>query len=364
MRTPAPNPAARPAHVPTDHIVILDGTMSSFMPGRETNAGLAYKLIRDRRDPHVTLFYEPGIQWQGWRRSIEVIAGIGINRQIRRAYRFLAHRYRPGDRIFLMGYSRGAYAVRSLAGLIDRFGLIRPEAATAQRVRQLYAYYQERRDSRFAERFADRYCHRKVEIEMVGVWDTVKALGIQMPVLRRLAPMASAFHSDQLSGAVKHGFHALALNERRRAFAPVLWHCPPGWNGHVEQVWFRGTHGDIGGQLAGFSAARPLANIPFVWMLEQAEACGLRLPDGWQDRFPRDANAPSMGSWRSWGKLFVRRRARRVGVDRSESLHESVPRRRRIPPLGALATAAGQSLAAILPRGRAARPAPERISHR
>lgn len=319
--------AAPSAHTPTDHIVILDGTMSSLMPGRETNAGLAYKLIRDRRDPHVTLFYEPGIQWQGWRRAIEVIAGIGINRQIRRAYRFLAHRYRPGDRIYLLGYSRGAYAVRSLAGIIDQMGLMRPEAATDTRIRQLYSYYQERRDSPYAEKFAARYCHRDVPIEMIGVWDTVKALGIRAPVLWRLAPMATEFHSDQLSASVKHGYHALALNERRLAFAPVLWECPPGWNGHVEQVWFRGTHGDIGGQLAGFRDARPLANIPLVWMLEQAEACGLRLPDQWQERFPRDPAAPSAGMNRSWGKLFVLRRPRRIGADRSESLHDTVPRR-------------------------------------
>lgn len=355
MSTPAQLLAARSAHTPTDHVVILDGTMSSLMPGSETNAGLAYKLIRDRRDPHVTLFYEPGIQWQGWRRSVEVIAGIGINRQIRRAYQFLAHRYRPGDRIFLMGYSRGAYAVRSLAGVIDQLGLLRPDEATEQRVRQLYAYYQDRRDSPYGARFSERYCHQGVQIEMVGVWDTVKALGLNVPLLSRLAPITTEFHSDQLSDAVRHGYHALALDERRVMFEPVLWRCPPGWDGHVEQVWFRGTHGDIGGQLSGFAPARELANIPLVWMLEQAEACGLRLPDGWQTRFPRDADAQSVGMNRVWGKLFVVRRKRKVGQDRSESLHDTVPRRaarwyRRLGvPVRTAVAQAAQSVKARLP---------------
>ena len=89
----------------------------------------------------------------------------------------------------------------------------------------------------------------------------------------------------------------------------------------VEQVWYRGAHGDIGGQLSGFEAARPLSNIPLVWMLERAESCGLSLPPGWRVRFPRDAEAPSVGTWRNWGKTFLLRRARVVGADDSETLH-------------------------------------------
>ncbi|MEM8580625.1 MAG: DUF2235 domain-containing protein [Pseudomonadota bacterium] len=309
----------------TDHIVILDGTMSSLMPGEETNAGLAYKLIRTRRSPDTTLFYEPGIQWPTWGHTKAVLAGIGINRQIRRAYRFLCHRWRPGDRIFLIGYSRGAFAVRSLAGVIDRYGLLRPEVASDRYVNYVYTYYRERRRSRYGSRFADKYCRQNVQVEMIGVWDTVKALGLRVPVLWRLAPMATEFHSDQLSSTVKHGFHALALDETREAFEPVLWRCPPGWDGHVEQVWFRGTHGDVGGQLNGRREARRLSNIPFVWMMEQAETCGLRLPDRWQADYPCDPAAPSVGMNRGWGKLFWLRKQRNVGQDRSEHLHDTVP---------------------------------------
>ncbi len=85
--------------------------------------------------------YEPGIQWRDWKGTLDVIEGRGINRQIRRVYGLLASRYRPGDRIWLFGYSRGAYAVRALAGLIDRVGLLRAEAATERNITLAYRHY-------------------------------------------------------------------------------------------------------------------------------------------------------------------------------------------------------------------------------
>lgn len=305
------------------HVIILDGTMSSLEPGHETNAGLTYRMLQEMGN-EVSVFYEAGVQWHNWRSAPDVLMGRGINRQICRAYGFLASRYHPGDRIFLMGYSRGAFAVRSLAGVIDRVGLVTHHQATVRNVRQAYRHYQNSPDSDAAKSFTRLYCHPDVEIEMVGVWDTVKALGVRLPVLWRLSEQTHAFHNHDLGAAVKFGFQALALDETRQVFEPVLWSCPDGWRGHAQQVWFRGTHGDVGGQLGGAEASRPLANIPLVWMLECAEGCGLSLPQDWRERFPMDRDAPSVGTWQSWGKMFLLRRARVVGRDRSERLHETV----------------------------------------
>ena len=160
-------------------------------------------------------------------------------------------------------------------------------------------------------------------IEVVGVWDTVKALGLRLPLLWMLTEKRTAFHSPYLGRSIRHGFHALALNETRAVFEPVMWVSPPDWTGNVEQVWFRGAHGDIGGQLGNFEAARPLANIPLVWMLAHAETCGLVLPSGWRDRFPCDPRAPMVGTMRGFGAAFILRRARRIGQDRSEHIHPS-----------------------------------------
>jgi uncharacterized protein (DUF2235 family) len=306
-------------------LVILDGTMSSLRAGCETNAGQTYNLL-DELGPHagITLYYEPGIQWQDWRATWDVMTGRGINRQIRRAYGHLATRYRTGDRIVLIGYSRGAYAVRSLAGVIDRVGLLQREFATVRHVRQAYRHYQCDPEAQVVADFKAAYCYATTQIEAVAVWDTVKALGLRLPVFWRWTQRRHWFHSDALGHSVGNGFHALALDETRVAYAPVLWQSDPDWHGVIEQVWFRGGHGVVGGQINGSEASRPLANIPLVWMLDCLATCGLPLPDNWRTRFECDPAAPNIGAWFGWSKVFLTRRKRTVGADPTERIHQSV----------------------------------------
>ncbi len=305
-----------------DHVIILDGTFSTLDEGMETHAGKAFRLLKEKGVVgRRSIYYEPGLQWEGWRYAAAVAQGHGINPQIRRAYGFLASHYRPGDRIYLFGYSRGAFAVRSLAGVIDRVGLLKREHATERAVRLAWRHYRTDPDRVSARAFGRRFCHTDATVDMVGVWDTVKALGLRLPLLWMLTEGRNSFHNHQLGPAIKHGFHALALDETRAVFEPLLWESRDDWQGNIEQVWFRGAHGDIGGQIGRFEAARPLANIPLVWMLDRAESCGLALPAGWRDRFPCDATSPMVGTSRSWGKCFLLRHRRVVGRDRSERIH-------------------------------------------
>lgn len=296
--------------------------MTSLTPGEETNVGRIYHLLRTHGG--YSLYYEPGIQWRGWGRAHEVAAGVGINRQIRRAYAFLARRYTPGDRIFLVGYSRGAYGVRALAGLIDRLGLLRADEASPDRVDEIYAHYREDPSSPAARSFVARHCHRQAPIEAVCVFDTVRALGNRWPLLWRLAPRVHAFRSNHLGRSVGAGFHALALHETRRAFAPEMWEVPAHRLEDIRQVWFRGSHGVVGGQVGDDAGARMVSNVPLVWMLEQMAARGLTLPPHWQGRFAQDADAISPWGYRGTGRLFIARKGRVVGADPSEWLHPSV----------------------------------------
>lgn len=311
---------------PATHVVILDGTMSSLAPGCETNAGLTFKLLKEVSGAaNLTVYYEAGIQWRDWKGTWDVMTGKGINRQIKRAYGFVASRYRPGDQIVLIGYSRGAYAVRSLAGVIDIVGLVKADCATERAVTQAYRHYRIGGRSAALPAFREHYCHDDTQVEAVAVWDTVKALGLRLPIVWRWAQSGTHdFHNHALGPHIRNGFHAVALDERREAYAPVMWQCPIAWQGHMEQVWFRGNHADVGGQVGQFPAARPLANIPLVWMLERLSACGVPLPEGWQDRFAQDVTAPSIGNWHGWAKIFLSRRKRIVGRCRSERLHDTV----------------------------------------
>jgi uncharacterized protein (DUF2235 family) len=310
---------------PAVHAVILDGTMSSLSEGCETNAGLTFKLLSEvSRTANLTVYYEAGIQWRDWSSTWGVITGKGINRQIERAYGVVASRYRSGDKIVLLGYSRGAYAVRSLAGVIDMVGLVKADCATVRAVRQAYRHYRIGARSGTIQAFRDHYCHADAQVEVVAVWDTVKALGLRLPIVWRWAQAQHNFHNHALGPHIRNGFHAVAIDERREAYAPVMWACPIGWKGHMEQVWFRGNHGDVGGQVWQHPVARPLANIPLVWMLERLSDCGVPLPDGWQTRFEQDVTAPSVGSWRGWAKIFLSRRKRIIGRCRSERLHDTI----------------------------------------
>lgn len=306
------------------HVIILDGTMSSLEAGHETNAGQTFRILQEvARSANLTVHYEAGIQWRDWSGTWGVVTGKGINRQIERAYGVLASRYRHGDKIILIGYSRGAYAVRSLAGVVDFVGLVKADQATVRNVRQAYRHYRTGGKSEAAKRFRELYCQENVVVEAVAVWDTVKALGLRLPIVWRWVQPQHAYHNLKLGDHVRNGFHALALNETREAYAPVMWAVPPDWAGHIEQVWFRGCHADVGGQVGNFPHSRPLANVPLVWMLGKLEACGLPLPDDWTVRFPQDAHAPSVGSWRGWGKLFWSRRKRIVMSCPTEMIHPS-----------------------------------------
>ena len=245
----------------------------------------------------------------------------------------------------MFGYSRGAYAVRSLAGLIARQGLLKADAATDAAIDAIYDRYRAGDDGADDVEHAANgdpaaaghgvppprtpRVHAEVPIQMIGVFDTVRALGTRWPMVWRLSPRRELFHDHRLAPCIRHGRHALALHETRDAYAPVLWDVPAARVEAVRQVWFRGTHGDIGGQLAGYVEARPLANIPLVWMLSEAEALGLALPTLWRGRYLVNPDAPSIGLWRGYSKMFWRRSRRRIGHDPSESLHASTGLRAR-----------------------------------
>lgn len=308
--------------MPRTHVYIIDGTLSRLNDGEETNAGLLFKLLQENSS--IKLGYDPGVQGQGFMKWGNVLTGRSINCSIRQAYEALSKSYLPGDKIFLFGFSRGAYAVRSVAGMIAKLGLLRPNNVSGSHVRQAFRIYENCDAQKRANRFKQKFCHNSIEIEMIGVWDTVKSLGIPFPILSYIAPMATEFHDHKLSPIIQNAFQALAADENRRAFSPIPWQFQPEWPGHLEQVWFAGAHSDVGGFVHEMPAARKLSNVSLNWMLSRAAMCGLSLPKDWQNRFPTDPLAPFQGPYAGTSKLFLFRCPRHFGSSQVDHMHESL----------------------------------------
>ena len=271
-----------------NHVFIIDGTLSRVdHEACLTHAARLHAMLSGAKvQARQTLGYDRGVQKIGHSKWLDAAVGRGFNESVIAGYATLCSRYEPGDRIFLFGYSRGAYAVRSIAGLIDRVGLLRKEHAVERRVRLAFRYYQRGLRTHATRAFRRNRCHRQVQIGCIGAWDTVKALGLPYPLLSRIFPMASEFHDHHLGHSVGAAYHALAADEDRTAYAPILWERD-GWNGPLEQVWFPGAHGDIGGERNCRIPPIPLTNLSFVWLIERAIRHGLIVPEGWRSAFPK-----------------------------------------------------------------------------
>lgn len=211
--------------------------------------------------------------------------GYGLSRNILQAYHFLVDNYNPGDQLYFFGFSRGAYTVRSLAGLIRNSGIVKRNGNHRQLVDQAMKLYRNRSaashpDEDPAKKFRRDHSH-ETEIEFIGVWDTVGSLGIPTGTLRLLSLLLRLrgydwqFHDPQLSSKVKHAYHALAIHERRGTFVPTLWEKQEKDSTKdqvLEQVWFPGVHCDVGG---GYDAAG-LSDESLYWMIHKARKCGLK----------------------------------------------------------------------------------------
>lgn len=334
--------------------------------------------------------YDAGVGSKWYDKSTGGAFGAGLSRNVRQAYRFLLDHYEPGVEIYLFGFSRGAYTVRSLSGFIQLVG----QLANKSDVHKAYINYRLQNESnedsrRLLEKLAPKSLG-PMPIKFIGVFDTVGALGIPLEVKDRLEddeddnrsilgwfkdkgldifdkfgdrfrrPL-KGFHNTEFSKIVEFGYHALAIDERRKWFVPSLWTSKPGEAlqldtqrrikkvpQQVEQVWFAGVHSDVGGGYNDMDEqGRPLsrlADIPLLWMVKKALAVGLQFKDGAVAKLEQtiDIGACQHDSlsdkWRIIGEIErplnneKRKKINLAGdifplVNTSESVHESVQQR-------------------------------------
>lgn len=268
-------------------VVFSDATGQEGGKGHNTNVYKLFNMLEHRTSRQVA-FYDRGLG-TGWRKISGNVSGSGISHNIRECYRFIFDHFEADDRIFLFGFSRGAATVRSLSSFIHYFGILpksRPEL-----IKKAYKIYKKHKheaaDSAHrhhtmpkADDFVRRHHTLWTRIKFIGCFDTVAALGLPFKtasaILDNIPGFRHEFHDFFLSESIENAYHALAIDDERKTFHPILWDATVDEEyQNLRQVWFSGTHTDVGG---GYEEQK-LSDIPLVWMTQMAVDHGLRIYD-------------------------------------------------------------------------------------
>ncbi len=282
--------------------LFLDGTWNTVSDN--TNVWRLRSLIcsssEDGREQRA--YYSTGLGTKFGERIRGGMFGSGIDTAITSAYEWLVDNYEEGDDIFIFGFSRGAYTARSLSGFVSTCGLLKKGSPLG--VNQMYKRYRRPGEPTIRSMIADAdkpgtkpldfedkwiVKHaRPVPIKFIGVFDTVGALGVPFPILRKWKGSAYPFLNTGLRQNNEYAFHAIAIDEHRKAFGHTIWTNQGATNAaprpivRTEQRWFVGAHANVGGGCFDDT----LAQLPFEWITKKATALGLSF-----DRFPLEPNS-------------------------------------------------------------------------
>lgn len=252
-------------------IICCDGSWVGEPSEASNVVKLAYRVAKRKEDLPQTLYYDQGRASAPDRLSGGAF-GNSLDASIFDVYRFLATNYSPGDELYLFGVSRGALVAQLLAQIVTTFGVL--ERSALQRFETMLALYRSPTfdpEGRNVRDFTSRYSVVKTEdltIRFIGLWDSVGSLGVPLRGLRSLTLRKFQLHDLEISSVVRHACQALAIDEERPPFEAALYRPRPGQR--VEQVWFCGSHGDVGGLYE-----TTLADLALNWMIERAQEAGL-----------------------------------------------------------------------------------------
>jgi len=336
-------------HIPKKIILCCDGTWNQperTVDDRKHQPTNVLKLTRallaqDGEGRHQVVYYDTGVGTDRglYDRFIGGALGLGLSAHIKKAYRFLANNFQEGDELYCFGFSRGAYSVRALAGMIGAVGLLHPR--DIHHLPLAYRYYRtppaERKISPLHEVMGSLQ-RRTIPIKFMGVWDTVGALGVPIPLIQRLSQWRVGFFNTELGHHIQYAYQALAIDERRRPFAPDLWQdvehrtTPEGnplygKDRKVLQVWFPGAHSNIGG---GYPDPG-LSDVAFTWLMNRAREHGLAFDEQFlkdPDRINPNPYATLYPSPSKWWKLLslvgIRPYDRSIGEPANDSLKSAL----------------------------------------
>ncbi|KAK6524694.1 hypothetical protein TWF281_011595 [Arthrobotrys megalospora] len=263
-------------------VICCDGTWQDSDngdAGSPTNVTRFARALKSVSDDGVAqiIYYQSGVGSAYASKLGRLIAGgtgLGLSEHVREAFVFISNNYHVGDEIHIVGFSRGAFTARSIAGLMGRIGVLtRRGMEDFSKIYEDYINFKLRDDSYIDNQGWERI--KGVSIKTIGCWDTVGALGIPTsPVIEKCKCNEKyKFHDTDLTSFTENAFHALALDEHRMPFTPTLWRLPipAATERHTDivpnlkQVWFPGVHTNIGG---GYKD-QELSDLTLVWMIEQ-----------------------------------------------------------------------------------------------
>ncbi len=277
-------------------VVFLDGTRNEPETGT-TNVARAFHLT-EKNDQQI-VFYAPGVGTIGSHSALTnagkvatklagLVGGYGVRQNIEDAYRFLVANYRQGDRLYFFGFSRGAYTARALTGMLRTVGLLRPEVQNmTPYALKLYLksgpgkgadenFWRIRRE--FSNHFGNPGFPRAADgshpqVRFLGVWDTVKSIG-SLTWRAQIQQVRWPFTASLPN--VRYARHAMAIHERRRSYTLYRFRPKNGskFEDQYREMWFAGTHGDIGGV---FSEDRGLSDVALAWIITEAAHAGLQV---------------------------------------------------------------------------------------
>ncbi|HWE53346.1 MAG TPA: DUF2235 domain-containing protein [Bryobacteraceae bacterium] len=296
-------------------IFCADGTWDDA--AKNTNVYKFFKALTETAEQ--VAFYDDGVGSNGLplNKFAGGAFGTGLFQKIKNGYTKIAHVYEQGDQIFLIGFSRGAYTARCLAGMIAVCGLPTANFTDAM-VDQAFQAYREKNNRAQILAGLTKTCNLfNPGIAMVGVWDTVGSLGIPA-VFGGVDPLVYGFLDTSLHPAVQHAYHALATDERRCEFPATLWENPvPGQT--LEQVWFCGVHCDVGGSYPEDPDGSALADLTLAWMLGKATALGLQFDPAVAAKYslPMDPKFALDTKHESWNVLWTFPKHRTIAANSS-----------------------------------------------
>ena len=342
---------------PKNIVLCCDGTANEFAKNNTNVVKLYYTLQQD--PTRQVTYYHPGLGTMEpagalttFTRKVTKLLGMavgyGLENDIRDAYVFLMQNYEKDDKVFLFGFSRGAYTVRALASLLKMYGLIRPgnDPLVAYAIRMMVGIQRsDQKNARQQEAIKDYFklaggfketMGRVCVPFFVGVWDTVNSVGwVENPL--KLPYIAD-------NADIQFGRHAVSIDEHRAFFRTNLWMPSKTANVHgpkdVLQVWFPGVHSDVGGGYAEDESG--LSKFALEWMLQEAKNQGLLVDDAKVQEVlgksgnkyaPADANAKIHESLKGFWNLaeFIPKKHYNWKKQKQER-RMNLYRRRTIPP--------------------------------